>query len=80
MNRSFGTSSFPRACQYEAFLKSAELYFGGTVIGPLFPGILKPLQRQVSPTPPAPAAPNPYTGTPQEWHRLIGQQPHQRNA
>ena len=30
MNRSLGTSSFPRARQYEGFTKSAEEYFGGT--------------------------------------------------
>ena len=30
MNRSLGTSSLPRCRQYEAFQKSAEVYFGGT--------------------------------------------------
>ena len=46
MNRSFGTSSLPRACQYEFFRKSADVYFGGTGIGPdLLARVLAALQR-----------------------------------
>ena len=49
MNRSFGTSSLPRACQYEFLRKSADVYFGGTAIGPTFsPASSRRCSAQVS--------------------------------
>ena len=65
MNRSFGTSSFPRACQYAVFRKSA----GGVLRRhrdrpDLLARVLTPLQPpRCAPTPRACAARNPCTGT-----------------